>query len=100
MTNTTQPSAWLDDMDTRLEDLGDEIDLIRTILNSNRRKTRTNSQAVAKLERVTAELSDISRRHQQSLRVNQRDAEQDRAEIRHIREYLRDRNGGSPSANS
>lgn len=44
MTSADQPqdiTARLDDIDTRLEELGDELDLIRTIQNANRRETST-----------------------------------------------------------
>ncbi len=57
-------------MDERLEQLGDEIDLIRTIQNANRRETRGNSQTMA-IERSVAELVDIARLHQQALKINQ-----------------------------
>lgn len=63
MTNADQPQdikARLDDIDERLEQLGDEIDLIRTIQNANRRETRANSQTAARLERTVAQLADIA----------------------------------------
>ncbi|WP_375514352.1 hypothetical protein [uncultured Nostoc sp.] len=47
MTSSSQPeniSSRLDDIDTRLEELGDELDLIRTIQDGSRRETRSNSQ--------------------------------------------------------
>ena len=50
MTSADQPqeiTARLDDIDTRLEELGDELDVIRTIQNANRRETRANSQTAA-----------------------------------------------------
>ncbi len=106
MTSSSQPeniSSRLDDIDTRLEELGDELDLIRTIQDGSRRETRSNSQTVARLERTVRELSDIARLHQEGLRIAQREAERDRLEfreeIRRIWEYLRDRNGGSSTPN-
>ncbi|PHJ57261.1 hypothetical protein VF14_08655 [Nostoc linckia z18] len=106
MTSSGQPediSVRLDDIDTRLEELGDQLDLIRTIQDANRRETRGNSQTVARLERSIRELSDIARLHQEGLRIAQREAERDRQtfqeEIRRIWEYLRDRNGGSSTPN-
>lgn len=72
MTNT-QPediNVRLEQMDERLELLGDEIDLIRTIQNANRRETRANSQTIA-IERSVAELLDIARLHQEALKMNQ-----------------------------
>ena len=46
MTNAYQPdiTARLDDIDERLEQLGDELDLIRTIQNGMRREGANNQQ--------------------------------------------------------
>ncbi|HLO89400.1 MAG TPA: hypothetical protein VK203_30935 [Nostocaceae cyanobacterium] len=75
MTNS-QPSeditTRLDDIDNRLEQLGDELDLVRTIQEGVRRETRYNSQALARLERTVTNLADIARLHQQSLRQSER----------------------------
>ena len=59
MTNGEQPNvnARLDDIDIQLEQVGDEIDLIRTIQTANRRETRANSQTAARLERTLAQKS-------------------------------------------
>ena len=96
-------TARLDSIDEQLEQLGDEIDLIRTIQNGNRREVRANSQTLTRLERTTTQLADIARDHQIALRIASQDAERDRqqfqAEIRRIWEYLRDRNGGSSPSN-
>lgn len=122
MTNA-QPedfAARLDSIDEQLEQLGDEIDLIRTIQNGMRREVRATSQTVARLERTTARLSSIARDHQVALRIAAQEAERDRAEvaqdrqqvaidrqefrsqmeqrqreIQQIWEYLRDRNVGN-----
>lgn len=106
MTNALPPediSARFDNIDTRLEEIGDELDVLRTVQNANRRETRGNSQTIARLERTIRELADIARLHQEALRVAQTDAERDRVvfqeEIRRIWEYLRDRNGGSSTPN-
>ena len=91
MTSADQPqdiTPRLDDIDTRLEELGDELDLIRTIQNAKRRETRANSQTAAFLERTVAQLADIAREHQQALRISQQNFDR-------IWQYLRDRNGGS-----
>ncbi|MBD2342312.1 hypothetical protein H6G64_35970 [Calothrix sp. FACHB-156] len=100
MTNADQPqdiTERLNDIDERLEQLGDEIDLIRTIQNGNRRELRANSQTTARLERTVAQLADIARDHQLALRVASQDAERDRtvfqAEIRRIWEYLLQQGG-------
>jgi len=89
MTNS-QPedtTARLDDIDNRLEQLGDEIDLIRTVQDGVRRETRANSQSLARLERTVANLADIARLHQQALRTSQQN-------IDRIWEYLL-RQGGN-----
>jgi hypothetical protein len=113
MTSDGQPEEIgikLDNIDIRLEELGDELDLLRTTQNANRRETRSNSQTIARLERTVRELGDIARLHQEGLRIAQREAERDRLEfreaqqefreeIRRIWEYLRDRNGGSSTPN-
>lgn len=108
MTNADQPQdipVRLNDMDDCLEQLGDEIDLIRTIQNANRREIRATSQTAARLERTTAQLADIARDHQLALRIVQREAERDRqvfqAEIMRIWEYLLQQgsNGNAPSSN-
>jgi NAD-dependent oxidoreductase involved in siderophore biosynthesis len=108
MTNADQPqniTERLNDIDERLEQLGDEIDLIRTIQNGNRRELRANSQTTARLERTVAQLADIARDHQLALRIASQDAERDRtvfqAEIRRIWEYLLQQggNGNTPPSN-
>ena len=74
MTNANKPqdiTPQLADIDDRLERLGDELDLIRTIQNANRRKIRAKSQTSARLERTVAQLADIAGEHQQALRINQ-----------------------------
>ncbi len=95
MTNAEQPediSARLNDIDERLEQLGDELDLIRTIQNGMRREVRATSQTSARLERTVNRLADIARDHQLALRIVERNAESDRsvfqAEIRRFWEYL------------
>jgi len=65
-------SARMDDIDSRLDQLGDEIDLVRTIQDGVRRETRSNSQALARLERTVTNLADIARLHQQALRQSER----------------------------
>lgn len=97
MTNADQPqdiTSRLDDIDERLEQLGDELDLIRTIQNANRRETRANSQTAARLERTVAQLADIAREHQQALRISQQNFDR-------IWEYLlrQGGNGSTPPSN-
>ncbi|MCC5622829.1 hypothetical protein [Nostoc sp. CHAB 5715] len=87
MTNAGQPEdteVRFDNIDTRLEEIGDELDLLRTVQNANRRETRGNSQTIARLERSIRELGDIARLHQEGLRIAQREAERDRQAIREV----------------
>ena len=78
---TDIPADRFDDIDARLDALGEEIAQIRTIVTSN-------SEAIAELRHATSELLDIARIHQQALRIAQQDAAEFRAEIRRIWEYL------------
>lgn len=74
MTNADKPqdiTPRLNDIDDCLEQLGDELDLLRTIQNANRREIRANSQTSARLERTVTQLADIAREHQQALRISQ-----------------------------
>ncbi|BAZ14326.1 hypothetical protein NIES4071_61690 [Calothrix sp. NIES-4071] len=112
MTNADQPqdiTARLDDINVRLEALGDELDLVRTVQDSMRREVRYTNQSMSRLERTVADLADIARDHQQALRLLSQNAERDRetinndravfqAEIRRIWEYLlrQGGNGNSP----
>ncbi len=87
MTNAGQPEdvgIRFDNIDTRLEEIGDELDLLRTVQTANRRETRGNSQTIARLERTIRELADIARLHQEGLRVTQIESERDRAHIREV----------------
>jgi prefoldin subunit 5 len=95
MTNADQTpqdtAARLSNIDEQLELLGDELDLIRTIQDANRREVRSNSQSTARLERTVTQLANISRDHQVALRVFQ-------TEIQRIWEYLLSQrsNGNAP----
>jgi len=125
MTNS-QPideiNVKLNDFGTQLEQLGDDIDLLRTIQDANRRELRFTSQSLARLERIVTQIADTVRlqgsaaeadreqaaadRQQAAIDrqtfqnnitdINQR-SESDRAEIRRIWEYLssQNRNGGA-----
>lgn len=90
MTNA-EPSdvnARLTTVEEQLEQLGDELDLIRTIQNGIRREVRTNSQTTAQLERAIANLANTANIALQiALRADQK--------ANAILAYLRDRNGGS-----
>ncbi len=48
MTNADQPNARFNDIDTRLEEIGDELDLLLPVQNANRRETRGKSQTIAR----------------------------------------------------
>jgi chromosome segregation ATPase len=104
MTNADQPqdiAARLSNIDEQLEQIGDELDLIRTIQNANRREVRTNSQSAARLERTVTQLANIARDHQTTLRSLERERETFQAEIRRIWEYLLSQrgNGNAPPSN-
>jgi archaellum component FlaC len=86
MTDAEQPQ----DIDSRLENLGDEIDLLRTQMRQVREETRFNSQTVSQLQSTVAELAEIARLHQQALRINERNAQQDRIFMREIQTEVRE----------
>lgn len=101
MTNADQPqdiAARLSNIDEQLEQIADELDLIRTIQNANRREVRANSQSAARLERTVTQLASIARDHQAALRILEPDREVFQAEIRRIWEYLltQSGNGNAP----
>ncbi len=110
MTNA-QPediTARLDSIEEQLEQLGDEIDLIRTIQNGNRRETRANSQTTARLERTVTQLADTVRIASLRAERDRQEVAQDRqlaaidrqtfqTEIQRIWEFLRDRGGRQQS---
>lgn len=96
MTNADQPqdiAARMSSIDEQLEQIGDELDLIRTIQNANRREVRALSQTTARLERTVTQLANIARDHQTSLRILERDREVFQTEIRRIWEYLLNQSG-------
>jgi methyl-accepting chemotaxis protein len=78
MSSSEQPqdiSAHLNRLDTRLDELREEVDLVRTMQNGIRREVRSNSQAlssVASLERTVSQLADIAHDHQEALRLTSR----------------------------
>ncbi|MCL1464132.1 hypothetical protein [Argonema galeatum] len=99
-TNQDQPqeiAARLSNIDEQLEQIADDLDLIRTIQNANRREIRALSQTTARLERTVTQLASIARDHQMALRIIERDREVFQAEIRRIWEYLL-RQGGNGNA--
>lgn len=110
MTNADQPqdiTARLSSIDEQLEQIADELDLVRTIQNANRREVRANSQTAARLERAVNQLASVARSHQESLRVIERNLqtiERDRevfqTEIRRIWEYLLTQSGNGSSGNT
>jgi predicted metalloenzyme YecM len=89
MTNADQPqdiTARLSSIDEQLEEIADELDLIRTIQNANRREVRANSQTTARLERTVTQLASIARDHQAALRILEQ-------ENRRVWEYLLSQSG-------
>jgi predicted metalloenzyme YecM len=98
MTNADEPqdiNARLSSIDEQLEQLADELDLIKTIQTANRREVRANSQTAARLERTVTQLASIVAQGQAA---SQRDREVFQAEIRRIWEYLlrQSGNGNAP----
>jgi hypothetical protein len=85
MTDAEQPN----NIDSRLETLGDDLDLIRTQMRQVREETRFNSQTVSQLQSTVAELAEIARLHQQALRITERNAELDRTFIRELQTEVR-----------
>ncbi|MCC5637119.1 hypothetical protein LC593_14890 [Nostoc sp. CHAB 5844] len=99
MTNADRPiEDRLESVESQLEDLGDELDLLRTIQTGMRRELRSVSQTSARLERAINQLAEISRRQQLEA---QRDRTVFQAEIRRIWEYLLQQggNGNTPPSN-
>lgn len=66
----------------RLEQMAEEIGQIRAELGEDKR-------AIANLQRVSSELLDIARLHQQALRISQQNADADRAVIRDLQSQVR-----------
>ncbi|OKH30031.1 hypothetical protein NIES2119_31645 [[Phormidium ambiguum] IAM M-71] len=78
MTNSNENS-----IDQRLTEVEGQITDIRS-------RMQTDSQLFGSLQLTVAELADIARLHQQALRVIQRDAEADRAQMREMQAEIRE----------
>ncbi|HEY9298926.1 MAG TPA: hypothetical protein VIQ31_21730 [Phormidium sp.] len=78
MTNSNENS-----IDQRLTEVESQITDIRS-------RMQTDSQLFGSLQITVAELADIARLHQQALRVVQRDAEADRAQMREMQLEIRE----------
>jgi len=111
MTNA-QPedlTARVDNIDEQLEQILDELDLVKTIQNGVRRETRTNSQSTARLERTVNRLAEIATLHQQAFRLLENDREelrqhradiqQNQQNINRILAYLENPNRGDTPPN-
>lgn len=70
-------------VDQRLTEVESQITDIRS-------RMQTDSQLFGSLQLTVAELADIARLHQQALRIVQRDAEADRAQMREMQTQIRD----------
>ena len=70
-------------IDQRLTEVENQITDIRS-------RMQTDSQLFGSLQITVAELADIARLHQQALRVIQRDAEADRAQMREMQSEIRE----------
>ncbi len=79
-------------LEEQLEQVLDELDLLRTIQTGVRRETRTNSTTAARLERATANLAVISANHTRDIRQMQQN-------INRILEYLENPNRGDTPPN-
>ena len=100
--NDSQPediSTRFNNIDEQLEQILDEIDLIRTIQNGVRRETRTNSQATARLERTVNRLAEVATLHQQALRAAEPQIRQNQENIQRILQYLENPNRGESPPN-
>lgn len=100
--NDSQPediSTRFNNIDEQLEQILDEIDLIRTIQNGVRRETRTNSQAAARLERTVNRLAEVAALHQQALRAAEPQIRQKQENIQRILHYLENPNRGESPPN-
>ncbi|BAZ16568.1 hypothetical protein NIES4071_84450 [Calothrix sp. NIES-4071] len=86
MTNSELPG---DNIDARLNALGDELDQLRTEMRQVPEETRYNSQTISRLQGTVAELVEIARLHQQALRISERNAEQDRDVTRQLLTQMR-----------
>jgi chromosome segregation ATPase len=64
-------STRLSTVEEQLEQVLDELDLIRTVQNGMRREVRGNSQSIARLERTVSQLAEISARQQLSMQQQQ-----------------------------
>ncbi len=84
MTNS-QPlddmNVRLNDFATQLDQLGDDIDLLRTIQDANRRELRFTSQSLARLERIVTQIADTVRRQGLAAEADRQQAERDRQQV-------------------
>lgn len=79
-------------LEEQLEQVLDELDLLRTIQNGVRRENRSNSTNAARLERATANLAVVSANHTRDIRQMQQN-------INRILEYLENPNRGDTMPN-
>jgi len=68
------------DLSIRLDQLGDEIDLVKTIQTANRRELRFNSQSLARFEQDIQEIANIVRIQVIQAEKDRAQAEKDRAQ--------------------
>ncbi|MGK7873627.1 MAG: hypothetical protein AB4426_10055 [Xenococcaceae cyanobacterium] len=72
----------------RFDEIDRRLEVLEKALAEYRTQQETNTASIATLQRLTSELLDIARLHQQGLRLSQQRADEDRDEIRRIWEYL------------
>lgn len=81
MTNTELPG---NNINARLNKLGNELDLLRTEMWQVSEEAPYNSQIISRLQSTVRQLLEIARLHQQALRISERNAEQDKKVTRQL----------------
>ena len=87
MINSQPPN---DNIDARLDVLGNELDQLITEMGQVKRKTICSTGITFRIQDSVRELLDIARLHQEALRLSQFNAEQDREVFRQVISELRD----------
>jgi archaellum component FlaC len=101
---------WIEDMTAdKFNEIDQRLDRLESEFAEYRGSMTASSTSIERLERLTGELADIARLHQQALRLSQQrhdeyqeSMQQVRTEIRDIWQYLSNQlhNGGNGGAQS
>lgn len=86
-------------IEEQLEQVLDELDLVRAIQNRVRREVRTTTQSTTRLERTVRQLAEISARTQALVVRQQETINQQQENINRILEYLENPNRGDTMPN-